>query len=112
MKQITPVSIWDKGTVYQAEVLNAYGTYTQLGKRATFYYSLSVISENGQLGLQVAQSNIDMGVEEYAEWGTDDDYVWDFVASKLNLTIIGDWEAPVPVAETTPVMETTPIVEI
>lgn len=94
MKQIKPVSIWDKGTIYKAEILNIYATNLQLNKSAEFYYSLFTKNENGQVGLQVAQGNLPMNEEEYSEW-TCDEYVWNFATKKLNLEIIGDWVDPV-----------------
>lgn len=102
MKQIQSVPIWDKGTTYQAEVLNVYGNHLQLNKSADFYYSLFATNADGQIGMQVSQGNLTMNEEEYASWGLNDDYVWDFIASKLHLTIIGDWVHPViePVVET------------
>jgi hypothetical protein len=92
MKTIKPVSIWDKGTTHQAEILNAYGTFTQLGKSAQFYYQLFAKNETSMV--QVAEGNLTMIEEDYQKWGDDDNYVWDFVGQKLNLEIIGDWVAP------------------
>jgi ABC-type anion transport system duplicated permease subunit len=40
MKKIKPVSIWDKGTTHQAEILNAHAVMVSLGTIATFYYQL------------------------------------------------------------------------
>jgi hypothetical protein len=94
MKQIQPVSIWGNGTTEQAEILNVYGINLQLGKSADFYYSISSKNSNADIGIQLAQGNLSMNDEEYNEWGNDDDYVWEFVATKLNLTIIGDWVKP------------------
>ena len=106
MKTIEPVSIWDNGVVYQAKILNAYGTNLTLGASATFYYQL--FSENVDLavGQQVAQGNLNMTGEAYQEWNQDE-FAWDWVAEQLNLTIIGDYVPPVPPApEPTP--EPTP----
>jgi hypothetical protein len=90
MKTIKTVSIWDKGTTHQAEILNAYGTFTQLAKNAQFYYQLFAKNE-GSL-IQVAEGNLTMSEDEYNLWGDDDNYAWNFVAEKLNLEIIGDYE--------------------
>jgi hypothetical protein len=97
MKTIEPISIWDNGVVYQAKILNAYGTNLTLGTSATFYYQL--FSENVDLsvGQQVAQGNLSMTGEAYAQWEVDA-YAWDWVASELNLTITGDYVPPVPTA--------------
>jgi hypothetical protein len=108
MKTIEPVSIWDNGQVLDAKILNAYAVNVTLGTSATFYYQL--FSENVDLsvGQQVAQGNLSMTGESYAQWEVDA-YAWDWVASELNLTIIGDYVPPVPPApEPTPEPETTP----
>lgn len=94
MKKITPTPIWNNGTTYQAEILNVYGNFLQLNRNADFYYSLFAINSEGQIGIQVSQGNLPMNDEEYAVWGIDDNYVWEFAANKLNLTIVGDWVAP------------------
>jgi hypothetical protein len=111
MKTIEPVSIWDNGQVKEAKILNAYGTNLTLGTSATFYYQL--FSENVDLsvGQQVAQGNLSMTGEAYAQWEVDA-YAWDWVASELNLTIIGDYVPPVPpTPEPEPTTEPTPEAE-
>jgi hypothetical protein len=106
MKLINAVSIWDNGQVKEAKILNAYGTNLTLGTCATFYYQL--FSENVDLsvGQQVAQGNLSMTGEAYQEWNQDE-FAWDWVASQLNLTIIGDYVPPVP-PEPEPTPEPTP----
>jgi len=95
MKQITPISIWDNGTVQQATVLNTYVINDNLSTSATFYYTLS--SESLQ---QLAQGNLTMQGQNYDDWQTND-YAYDWVAAQLNLTIIGDYVPPVvePIVE-------------
>jgi hypothetical protein len=98
MKQITPISIWDKGTVQEAIILNAYCINDNLSTSATFYYSL--LSDSLQ---QLAQGNLSMSGEDYIGWQTND-YAYDWVATQLNLIITGDYVPPVvePIAEVTP----------
>jgi hypothetical protein len=105
MKLINAVSIWDNGQVLEAKILNSYAVNVTLGTSATFYYQL--FSENVDLsvGQQVAQGNLSMTGEAYAQWEVDA-YAWDWVASELNLTIIGDYVPPVPPAPE-PETETT-----
>ena len=108
MKLINAVSIWDNGQVKEAKVLNAYAVNVTLGTSATFYYQL--LSENVDLsvGQQLAQGNLSMTGESYAQWEVDA-YAWDWVAAQLNLTITGDYVPPVPPQpEPTPESETTP----
>jgi hypothetical protein len=95
MKQITPISIWDNGTVQEASVLNAYCINDNLSTSATFYYTL--LSESMQ---QLAQGNLTMSGDDYDAWETNN-YAYDWVAAQLNLTIIGDYVPPVvePIVE-------------
>jgi hypothetical protein len=95
MKTIEPVSIWNNGVVYQAKILNTYGTNVTLGTSATFYYQLLSETAEGNIGQQVAQDNLTMTGEAYTAWEVDS-YAWDWVASQLNLTITGDYTPPMP----------------
>jgi hypothetical protein len=95
MKTITPISIWDNGTVQEATVLNADCINDNLNNSATFYYTL--LSDSMQ---QLSQGNLNMTGEVYDAWQTND-YAYDWVAGQLNLTIIGDYVPPVvePIVE-------------
>ena len=95
MKTIEPVSIWDNGTTKEATILNAYAVNVTLGISATFWYGLVVQNEDGTLGNNVAQGNLIMTGDAYAQWEVDS-YAWDWVAQQLNLTITGDYIPPVP----------------
>ena len=107
MKTISPVAIWDNGQTVEATILNSYAVNVTLGTSATFYYQLLSQSAEGYVSQQVAQGNLSMTGEAYAQWEVDS-YAWDWVAEQLNLTITGDYVPPVPPSpEPTP----TPIVE-
>lgn len=95
MKTIQPVSIWDNGQNLEAKILNAYAINVTLGTSANFFYSLITMQDDGNSGIQVAQGNLSMGGEAYAQWEVDS-YAWDWVAAQLNLTITGDYVPPVP----------------
>jgi hypothetical protein len=103
MKNIEAVSIWDNGTVQQATILNAYAVNVTLNTSATFWYGLFSTTENGNVGTQLAQGNLSMTGEAYAEWQSDV-FAWDWIAGQLNLTITGDYIPPVP-PEPTPIVE-------
>ena len=107
MKTIEPVSIWDNGQVVQAKILNAYAINLILGTSATFYYQLLSEKEDFNVGSILAQGNLSMTGDAYAQWEVDA-YAWDWVASELNLTIIGDYVPPVP---PTPEPQPTPEAE-
>jgi len=111
MKTIEPVSIWDNGQVKEAKILNAYAVNVTLGNSATFYYSLSAENADQTIGAQVAQGNLSMTGEDYAQWAVDS-YAWDWIAEQLNLTITGDYIPPVPPQpETQPETPINPAVE-
>lgn len=99
MKTIEPVSIWDNGITQEATILNAYAVNVTLGISATFWYGLVVQNEDGTLGNNVAQGNLIMTDDAYAQWEVDS-YAWDWVAQQLNLTITGDYIPPVETVET------------
>ncbi len=89
MKEIQPISIWDNGQTKQAIKLNAYAVGGVLGVSAQFYYA--ILSESNET---LAQGNIAMDGEDYQTWNNDE-IVWEFIATKLNLVIIGDYIDPV-----------------
>jgi hypothetical protein len=95
MKTIEPVSIWTNGQVQEGKILNTYATQLVLSTSATFAYSISEELENGNLGNVIAQGNLNMTGEAYAQWEVDS-YAWDWVAAQLKLTITGDYVPPVP----------------
>jgi hypothetical protein len=99
MKLIEPVQIWDNGTVQEAKILNAYAVNVTLSTSATFYYQLFAENENLFQGPQLAQGNLTMTGEAYAQWEVDA-YAWSWIAEQLNLTITGDYIPPVIENET------------
>jgi hypothetical protein len=98
MKTIEAVSIWDNGQVQEAKILNAYAVNVTLGTSATFYYTLLTENSDLSVGQQIAEGNLTMTGEAYSAWEVDS-YAWDWVAEQLNLTITGDYVAPVPTEE-------------
>jgi len=94
MKTITPISIWDNGTVQEASVLNTYAVNVQLDNSATFWWGL-FSTVDGQIANQLSQGNLSMSGEAYEQWELDE-YAWNYVAAQLNLTITGDYVPPVP----------------
>ena len=98
MKTISPIQSWINGKSVTATILNTFANNVTLGISATFYYGL--LDENLSM---VAQGGLNMTGEDYAKWGANDQYAWEFIATSLNLTIIGDYVPPVPevVAEVT-----------
>jgi hypothetical protein len=103
MKQISPVVFpLNLGT---ATILNAYCINDNLSDSATFYYAL-LSDTQGQL----SQGNLTMEGQDYADWVTND-YAYNWVASKIDVTIIGDYVTESPIVVEEPVVEETLIVE-
>ena len=98
MKEITPIQVWQNGEVVEAKILNAYAVSVTLDQGASFYYGL--LTESKQT---VAQGNLIMNTETYDQWERDS-FAWDWIASQLNLTILGEWVDPV-IEEVTEVAE-------
>jgi hypothetical protein len=94
MKTIEAVSIWDNGKVQEATILNAYAVNVTLGTSATFYYTLLTQNADLSAGQHIAQGNLTMTGEAYAQWEVDS-FAWEWVAEQLNLTITGDYVPPV-----------------
>ena len=109
MKNIEAVSIWDNGTVQQATILNSYAVNVTLNTSATFWYGLFAENADTSQGAQLAQGNLSMTGEAYAEWQSDT-FAWEWIAEQLNLTITGEYVPPVP-PEPTPEPTPEPVVE-
>lgn len=98
MKIIQPVTSWANGQAVEAKILQSYVINDNLTTSATFYYALLEENEDGLVGAGVAQGNLTMTGEAYDLYETNN-YAWDWIASTLKLTIIGDYVPPVPVVE-------------
>ena len=105
MKTITPISIWDNGTVQEASVLNTYAINVTLNNSAIFWWGL-FSTVDGNIANQLSQGNLTMSGEAYTQW-TIDEYAWEYVATQLNLVITGDYVPPVPPVPEPPVEPTT-----
>jgi uncharacterized protein YhfF len=93
MKKIEPVTIWKNGEQLEANLLNAYIINDNLSTTCSFYYSLNTSGEGTEampliLGQVVAEGNLTMDGENYLAWNGSNDYAFDYIAEKLNLTLI------------------------
>ena len=88
MKTIEPVVFpLNLGT---AITLNANCISDNLSTSATFYYAL--LSDTMT---QLSQGNLTMTGQDYADWQTNQ-YAYDWIATQIDVTIIGDYVPPVP----------------
>jgi hypothetical protein len=106
MKTIEPVQVWYNGQEVNATVLNAYATDVQLNVSANFYYTLSVVVNEYNYPNQVNGGMLKMEGQAYQDWDQDT-FAWDWVASQLNLTIIGDVTTTTTSTTTTEAPSTT-----
>lgn len=90
MKKIQAFPIWKNGQTSNVNVLDVYGINVVLGVSAIFKYVLYSEKDN-ITGQPVAEGNLTMTKEDYLNWKDDDSFVWNWVASKLKLTITGDF---------------------
>jgi hypothetical protein len=93
MKKIEPVSIWKNGESQEANLLNAYIINDNLQSSCAFYYSLNASGDGTEviplvIGQTLAEGNILMDGENYLNWDGNNDFVFTYIAEKLNLTLI------------------------
>jgi hypothetical protein len=93
MKRIEPVKVWKNGEQLEATLLNAMIVNDNLESACTFYYQLLTGGDGTEAmpityGQSVAQGNISLSGEDYLGWNGSNDYAYDYIAEKLNLTLI------------------------
>jgi hypothetical protein len=95
MKRIEPITAWKNGEQLEANLLNAYIINDNLATSCSFYYSLNTSGEGTEampmiMGQAVAEGNLTMDGEQYLGWNGSNDYAFDYIAEKLNLTLINE----------------------
>ena len=85
MKKIESIDIWQNGSIKTATKLYVQGTSVNLGESASFYWQLR--NDEGQ---QIAEGNMGISGDEYTAWGADDDYIYQIVASDLDLKLVSE----------------------
>lgn len=90
MKKIQAVPIWYNGQDVDATLFQVNVSNLNLGVSARLDYTLYSAAplEDSSPNIQLRYGTLDMSGEDYANWGSDDDYVWEYVANKLNLVIV------------------------
>lgn len=81
--QIQPVNVWYKGEEKVATILQSKIIDDDMATSATFYYQL--LSEDGQ---SLNGGNVGMDGQDYIDWDNSNDQAYQYIAGKLNLTII------------------------
>jgi hypothetical protein len=86
--QIQPVSIWANGQSKSASELDARIIYDDLATSATFYYELKEASSEESAGSVLSVGNCSMDGEDYIDWDNSNEQAYQYIAGKLNLTIL------------------------
>jgi len=94
MANIQPISTWFQGAEHQANVFTLYSTGDNLLDSATFKYQLIeliVISPEEQTSQTLLSGELSINGSDYEQWDAEVDanaWIYNWAASKLNLTII------------------------
>lgn len=100
MKTITAQTIWIDGTQKQATVIFSQVNNDNMQNTATFYFQLYEQVEYNIAPL--VNGTINMTGIDYITYNTSSDanvYAWDWIATKLNITITGEYIPPPTPAE-------------
>ena len=96
-KQIQPVNVWVNGESKEAKYLQVTGINDNYESSATNYWQMFTMNVDAEgvesQGEQVAAGNLIIQGQDYTDWGNQpamaiNDWIYNWVAEKLNLTII------------------------
>ena len=93
MRRIESVLVWKNGEQLEASLLNAIIVNDNLESACTFYYQLMTGGQGTEampisVGQSVAEGNISLSGEDYLSWSGDNNYAYEYIAEKLNLTLV------------------------
>jgi len=96
-KKIAPVTIWVNGQSKEAQYLQVTGINDNYESSATNYWQMFTMNVDADgvelVGEAVASGNLTIDGQDYINWGDQpamkiNEWIYDWVADKLNLTII------------------------
>lgn len=82
MKKIKSIQLWYNGKLIEAVQFQLNAINVNLENSAIFYYAL--FSEDN---IKLNEGNLFMDGKDYQDW-QNDQYAWDWAATKLNLEIL------------------------
>jgi len=90
MKSIQQVQVWKNGEEKQANKFSLILINDDLATNANFYYQLisSVVDGENESSEMVADGNCSMSGQDYQDWDDSNDGAYNYVAGKLNITLI------------------------
>jgi len=96
-KQIAPVNVWVNGKSKEAQYLQVTGINDNYESSATNYWQMFTMNVDADgvesVGEAVAQGNCTIHGQDYIDWGNQpamviNEWIYNWVASQLNLTIL------------------------
>lgn len=100
MVNIEPISLWHEGASKTVSKLEVASSYDDLKSYASFVYRLVEVipAQQAPEGMGpypdmnniIVSGNVYMGGQDYIDWDNSNEAAYDFVADKLNLTIVPD----------------------
>lgn len=100
MVNITPVTLWHEGSSKTVSKLDVASSYDDLKSYASFVYRLSEELEQApavegappppSMYNIIVSGNVYMGGQDYIDWDNSNEAAYEYVAGKLNLTIVPD----------------------
>ena len=92
MKKIQEVPIWYNGQIVEAKWISISVNMLVLGEFAGIVYELFSNKHNDELGTdspdeRVQYGRLEMTGQEYADWGDNDEYVWQWTCNKINVVL-------------------------
>jgi hypothetical protein len=92
MTQIQPITVPTKGVGTQFEIRsNGYTINPNNPQPPTFYWQVFSVQspiDSEQYQIPVLEGNINMDVETYNQWGTDDEFVIQWACNQLGFIIV------------------------
>lgn len=91
-KAIQPITIWYNGENKTGSELNVVLSYDNLEDRGIFQYDIKeAVTQQGDYlvgGLSLSNGYINIEGIDYQNWDNSNDAAYQFVASKLNVTLV------------------------
>ena len=91
-KAIQPITIWYNGENKTGSELSVVLSYDNLKDKGIFQYDIKEgVTQQGDYlvgGLSLSNGYINIEKEDYQNWDNSNDAAYQFVASKLNVTIL------------------------
>jgi hypothetical protein len=91
-KAIQPITIWYNGENKTGSELDVVLSYDNLEDKGIFKYDIKeAVAQQGDYlvgGLSLSNGYINIEGQEYQDWDNSNQQAYEFVASKLNVTLI------------------------